>query len=131
MKKIKKTDGCCGPKPLFEDRPLFSQEQAASLAELFKLLADPTRVRLLQALLKEREMRVSEISQTLGMTPQAVSNQLQKLSYNNVVATRRDGVSIHYRVVDPCIRDLLQQGQCLLEDSRQQAAPVRRSGAAK
>lgn len=113
-----KADACCSPKPLLEDRRLFSLEQAAGLAELFKLLADPTRVRLLQLLLKQGEMRVSDVSGALKMTPQAVSNQLQKLAYNNVVAARRAGVSIHYRVVDPCVRELLQQGICLLEDSR-------------
>jgi len=111
-------DACCSPKPLLEDRPLFSLEQAAGLAELFKLLADSTRVRLLQLLLKQGEMRVSDISDALEMTPQAVSNQLQKLAYNTVVAARRAGVSIHYRVVDPCVRELLQQGMCLLEESR-------------
>lgn len=112
-------DECCSPKPLLEDRPVFSLKQAAGLAELFKLLADATRVRLLQLLLKHGEMRVSEISDALEMTPQAVSNQLQKLAYNNVVAARRAGVNIHYRVVDPCVRELLQQGMCLLEDARQ------------
>ncbi|RTL37220.1 MAG: transcriptional regulator [Candidatus Melainabacteria bacterium] len=112
-------DKCCSPKPLLEDRPVFSLNQAAELAELFKLLADATRVRLLQLLLKHGEMRVSEISGALEMTPQAVSNQLQKLAYNNVVAARRAGVNIHYRVVDPCVRELLQQGMCLLEDARQ------------
>ena len=111
-------DACCSPKPLLEDRTLFSLEQAAGLAELFKLLADPTRVRLLQLLLKQGEMRVSDISDALEMTPQAVSNQLQKLAYNSVVAARRAGVNIHYRVVDPCVRELLQQGMCLLEESR-------------
>lgn len=109
---------CCSPKPVLEDRPLFSHDEAAGLAELFKQLADPTRVRLLQLLLKEGEMRVSDISEALEMTPQAVSNQLQKLAYNSVVAARRAGVSIHYRVVDPCARELLQQGMCLLEESR-------------
>lgn len=112
------SDPCCSPKPVLEDRPLFSLEQAAGLAELFKLIADPTRVRLLQLLLKQGEMRVSDISDALGMTPQAVSNQLQKLASNRVVAARRAGVSIHYRVVDPCVRELLQQGMCLLEENR-------------
>lgn len=117
MKKTTNVEGCCSPKPLLEDRPLLSLEQAAGLAELFKLLADPTRVRLLQLLLKQGEMRGSDISDALGMTPQAVSNQLQKLAYNSVVAARRAGVNIHYRVVDPCVRELLQQGMCLLEES--------------
>lgn len=63
-------------------------------------------------------MRVSDISDALEMTAQAVSNQLQKLAYNNVVAARRSGVNIHYRVVDPCVRELLQQGMCLLEESQ-------------
>jgi DNA-binding transcriptional ArsR family regulator len=50
------------------------------------------------------------------MKPQAVSNQLQRLSDLGIVAARRDGTSIHYRVVDLCVRSLLDQGLCLMEE---------------
>ena len=49
------------------------------------------------------------------MKPQAVSNQLQRLSDLGIVASRRDGNNIHYRLVDVCVRSLLDQGLCLME----------------
>jgi DNA-binding transcriptional ArsR family regulator len=50
------------------------------------------------------------------MKPQAVSNQLQRLADLGIVAARRDGNSIFYRVVDLCVRSLLDQALCLMEE---------------
>ena len=50
------------------------------------------------------------------MKPQAVSNQLQRLSDLGILASRRDGNSIYYRLVDLCVRSLLDQGLCLVEE---------------
>ena len=51
------------------------------------------------------------------MKPQAVSNQLQRLSDLGIVTARREGNSIFYRVVDRCVSGLLDQGWCLLEET--------------
>ena len=51
------------------------------------------------------------------MKPQAVSNQLQRLVDKGILANIRSGINIHYRIVDPCIMDLLDQGLCLTEDT--------------
>jgi DNA-binding transcriptional ArsR family regulator len=50
------------------------------------------------------------------MKPQAVSNQLQRLSDLGILTSRREGTSIHYRLVDLCVRSLLDQGICLMEE---------------
>ena len=50
------------------------------------------------------------------MKPQAVSNQLQRLSDRGIVQTRREGNNVLYRIVDPCVIDLIDRGLCLLED---------------
>ena len=50
-------------------------------------------------------------------TPQAVSNQLQRLADRRIVAARRDGARIYYRIADPCVTGLLDLGLCLLEES--------------
>jgi DNA-binding transcriptional ArsR family regulator len=94
---------------------LMSLEKAADLEDLFKTLANETRLRLLHALSISGEMCVNDLASTLEMKPQAVSNQLQKLAYLNVVDTRRSGVTIYYRIIDPCIEMLLERGICLLE----------------
>jgi DNA-binding transcriptional ArsR family regulator len=60
---------------------------------------------------------VSDLAEAVGMKPQAVSNQLQRLVDRGILGSRRDGRSIHYRIVDPCVTGLLDVGLCLAEDS--------------
>lgn len=85
---------------------------------LFKILANDTRVSLLHALACAGELCVTELAETVGMKPQAVSNQLQRLVDRGMLAQRREGNHIRYRIVDPCVTDLLDRGLCLLEDAR-------------
>jgi DNA-binding transcriptional ArsR family regulator len=107
--------GCCA-RPALKDRPLLSPVQAGGLAAVFKVLANDTRLRLLHALVRADELCVTALAASLGMKPQAVSNQLQRLSDLGIVASRRHGNSIHYRLVDLCVRSLLDQGLCLMEE---------------
>jgi DNA-binding transcriptional ArsR family regulator len=107
--------GCC-PKPSLKERPLLTPTQAGGLAAVFKVLANDTRLRLLHALVRADELCVTDLAASLGMRPQAVSNQLQRLSDLGILASRRDGNSIHYRLVDLCMRSLLDQGLCLVEE---------------
>jgi DNA-binding transcriptional ArsR family regulator len=109
---------CC-PPPALKDRPLLSPIQAGGLASVFKVLANDTRLRLLHALVRADEIRVTDLASSIGMKPQAVSNQLQRLADLGIVATRRDGINIHYRLVDLCVRSLLEQGLCLMEEVSQ------------
>ena len=107
--------GCC-TKPTLKDRPLLSPIQAGGLAAVFKVLANDTRLRLLHALVRADELCVTDLAASLGMKPQAVSNQLQRLSDLGIVESRRGGNNIHYRLVDLCVRSLLDQGLCLMEE---------------
>jgi ArsR family transcriptional regulator, lead/cadmium/zinc/bismuth-responsive transcriptional repressor len=114
-------DLCCPPKPALKERPLLTPIQAGGLAVVFKVLANDTRLRLLHALVRAEEMAVTDLAGAVRMKPQAVSNQLQRLSDLGILACRREGKSIVYRVVDPCVMRLLDQGLCLMEDSQQRA----------
>ena len=69
----------------------------------------------LHALVRAGELGVTELAAAVGMKPQAVSNQLQRLSDLGILDSRRDGTSIRYRVVDHCVTGLLEQGWCLTE----------------
>ena len=109
---------CCPPKRPLAARKLVSPEHAVELTSLFKVLGNETRVRLLHALVRAGELCVSELAETIGLKPQAVSNQLQRLADRGVVATRRDGTMIHYRIVDPCVAELFDRALCLLEDAK-------------
>jgi DNA-binding transcriptional ArsR family regulator len=91
--------------------------QAGGLAAVFKVLANDTRLRMLHALVRADELCVSDLAASLGMKPQAVSNQLQRLSDLGIIASRRDGTNILYRLVDHCVSGLLDQGWCLMEEA--------------
>jgi DNA-binding transcriptional ArsR family regulator len=81
------------------------------------MLANDTRLRLLHALERAGELCVTELSDQLGLRPQAVSNQLQRLGDRRIVASRREGTRLYYRIADPCVTGLLDLGLCLLEES--------------
>lgn len=82
---------------------------ARDLAELFKALGDPTRVRILSAL-GDAEVCVSDLVAALGMGQSAVSHQLSYLREMSLVATRRDGKHVFYRLDDDHVRGLFTQG---------------------
>ena len=113
---------CCGPGGLtvgrtpLEERELLSFVDAVKAMALFKVLANDTRIRLLHHLVRSREASVTDIAKTLGMKPQAVSNQLQRLSDTGMVASRREGNSVFYRVKNGCVAPLLDLALCLMED---------------
>lgn len=116
--RIESVPSCCSRRPELKDRPLLTFVQAVKVTALFKRLANDTRLRMLHHLIRSGEACVTDIARTLGMKPQAVSNQLQRLADTNIVASRREGNSIHYRVVDRCVPALLDLALCIMEDER-------------
>ena len=108
----------CAPKPRLTERSLLTLPQAAELAGMFKVLANDTRLRLLHALVRAGELSVTELADALGMKPQAVSNQLQRLADRGILGCQRNGNSMHYRLEDPCVTALLDHGLCFVEDAR-------------
>ena len=112
------TTSCCPPKPALAKRDLIPAAQAGELADLFKILGNETRARILHALVRAGELCVSELAEAVGMKPQAVSNQLQRLADRRIVAARREGTTIYYRLVDPCVTEILDRALCLLEDAK-------------
>ncbi len=117
---------CCAPTPL-KERPLLSPIQAGGLAAVFKILANDTRLRLLHVLIRADEIGVTDLAATVGMKPQAVSNQLQRLADLGIIACRREGKSILYRLVDLCVASLLDQSLCLMEESNARRSIVERA----
>lgn len=103
----------CGPGPALQDQPILSHDQAATMEGTFKVLANGTRLRILHAIIREPDIAVGELANSIGMKPQAVSNQLRRLMDRGIVAARREGNHIRYRIVDECTVNLLNQGFCL------------------
>ncbi len=116
MKKTDRPAADCD-RPALKRRPLMSPIQAGGLAAVFKVLANDTRLRLLHALVRADEMGVTALAAAVGMKPQAVSNQLQRLADLGIVASRRDGNTVYYRLVDLCVSGLLEQGWCLMDEA--------------
>jgi ArsR family transcriptional regulator, lead/cadmium/zinc/bismuth-responsive transcriptional repressor len=84
--------------------------QVEELAGLFKLLADPTRLRILAALVEHGSLCVHELVAELGLRQPAVSQQLRMLRAARVVRGRREGREIHYALDDDHILALLEGG---------------------
>jgi ArsR family transcriptional regulator len=85
---------CCAVLPAPRVRGL------DQLTNLYAALADPTRLRIL-ALLKDGEICVCHIHDSLGVPQPTASRHLAYLRRAGLVAARRDGIWIHYRVVRP------------------------------
>ncbi|MGC5010053.1 ArsR/SmtB family transcription factor [Streptosporangium sp. DT93] len=86
---------------------LVTPEEAARLADLFRLLGDQTRAQLLYALLEAGEMCVCDLTETVEVSDTAVSHALRLLRTAGIVAGRRSGRMIYYRLADAHVRMLL------------------------
>lgn len=116
----------CDPaQPPLAQRPLIDEAQARELVSLFKVLASDSRLRLLHALERAEELCVTDLAAEVGMTPQAVSNQLQRLVDRRILAAARRGNNVFYRIVDPCVTSLLELGLCLTAGATQRGAARR------
>ena len=81
--------------------------EVETLVQIFKALADATRMRILWALAK-REMCVCDLAAMLGLTESAVSHQLRLLRNLQLVTNRRDGVVLYYRLADDHVSQLIR-----------------------
>jgi len=88
---------------------LLSNEEAFLLAETFKVLSDPTRLKILYAL-SLTELCVCDLSALLGMRESAVSHHLRLLRALKLVRYRKEGRMAYYSLDDEHIEQLLQQG---------------------
>jgi DNA-binding transcriptional ArsR family regulator len=88
---------------------ILSVEQARLVAQTFQVLGDPTRVRIVHAL-SLGELCTSDLAAVLEMSESAVSHQLRTLRQLHVVASRREGKLVYYRLSDSHIQRLFEQG---------------------
>lgn len=86
-----------------------------TLAELFKIFGDTTRIRILFALCGE-ERNVSGIAEALDMTQSAVSHQLKILRTARLIRARRDGKQIYYSLADEHVHTIIGVGREHIEE---------------
>ncbi|HAX72133.1 MAG TPA: transcriptional regulator [Firmicutes bacterium] len=79
------------------------------LAELYKAMGDPTRIRIISAL-TQSEMCVCDLANLLDMTQSAISHQLRVLRQTHLVAYRKVGKVVYYSLDDDHIKMLYEQG---------------------
>ena len=89
-------------KQILGDSDLFK------LSDLFKVISDPTRIKILFALKKD-ELCVCDISVILNMTQSAISHQLRTLRMCKLVTYRKEGKTVFYKLADEHVQRLFSQ----------------------
>lgn len=85
------------------------KETYISLATLFKLFGDSTRLQILHAL-EQHELCVCDLAALLGVTKSAVSHQLKSLRLARLVKYRREGQNAYYSLADEHVKKILDMG---------------------
>jgi len=96
---------------------LIDLRDAEALTEIFRVLGDPTRVRILDAL-SRAELCVGDLAGRLGLTESAVSHQLRLLRSSRIVRSRREGRMIFYALDDKHVLALFRQGLRHVQEDR-------------
>lgn len=87
---------------------MISESTAASLADVFKALGDPTRVKIIYALV-QNELCVHDLTIALDMGQSAISHQLRYLRNLRIVKRRKDGKTVFYSLDDEHIEQIFVQ----------------------
>jgi ArsR family transcriptional regulator, lead/cadmium/zinc/bismuth-responsive transcriptional repressor len=112
-------DARCDAPHLAEKRKaaLMGSRTVEAVADTFRVLGDPTRVRMLDAL-SAGELCVCDIASLVGISESAVSHQLRLLRGMRLVRPRRAGRLVFYAVDDQHILELLKQASTHVEESQ-------------
>lgn len=103
----------CGIRMIHEERidrarvAALDDDEVENLSRNFKAMGDPTRIKILWAL-ENGEMCVCDISALLGVSESAVSHQLRTLRHLDLVANRREGTILYYRLNDDHVRQIIK-----------------------
>ncbi|MCH7663754.1 MAG: helix-turn-helix transcriptional regulator [Chloroflexi bacterium] len=88
---------------------VLDRESAKNLAELFRAFSDPSRLRII-SVLASKELNVNALADMVGLSKSATSHQLRGLRQMRLVATKKVGRQVFYRLDDEHIKDLYLQG---------------------
>ncbi len=88
---------------------MLDEEMVYDLADLFKIFSDSTRLKILCSLF-ERDLNVTEITATTGVSQTAVSHQLRILKQNHLVKYTREGKQVVYSLSDDHVKTIIDCG---------------------
>ena len=89
-------------------RPPIRPEALDAAAAIMRAIAHPLRLRILEILEGAGEANVSALCEATGATQPVVSQQLSRMRLEGVLAARREGSSVHYRVARPEVLGVLE-----------------------
>ena len=97
-------------------KELLEEDTIIDIAELFKVFADSTRVKIINVLL-ENKLCVGDIAALVGGTQSAISHQLRVLKQAKLVKGRKDGKAVYYSLDDDHVRKIYEIGKEHIEES--------------
>jgi DNA-binding transcriptional ArsR family regulator len=116
MSEREADENVCGINEINHEAVSYVQARALQpgtvdcLSRLFSSLSDPTRLKILHALLVTEELCVCDLAAIADLSVSAVSHQLRLLRDRNLVNSRRDGRMVYYSLVDEHVTDLMAAG---------------------
>ncbi len=107
-----------GQPPFAQTELTLARQDADLYARFFKVLGDPTRIRILQLLLEapSEGRTVSDLVEALGQPQGRISTHLGCLRWCGLAQPSRQGKYVYYRIADPRVRELLVIGGAMLRD---------------
>lgn len=94
---------------------LLSDEEIFDLAELFKVFGDSTRMKIINALMKQ-DLCVCDIALITNSTPSAISHQLRVLKQAKLVKYKKEGKSVIYSLDDEHVKEIFEKGREHIEE---------------
>ncbi len=85
------------------------------LVKFFKGLGDPTRLRIVEAIL-DKERKVSELIKLIGVPQSNISNHLACLKWCGYISSRKDGTTVFYRITDERVRQVVKLARLIIAD---------------
>ena len=96
-------------------KTLIDSDSVIELSVLFKMYADPSRLKILNCLFK-KELCVCDIAYLCDMSHSAISHQLAKLKANRIIKSRKDGKNVYYSLDDEHIEMIFNNGLSHIEE---------------
>ena len=105
--------------PRLKQKPVALAESNEVLMKFFKGLADPTRLQIVEALLK-KERNVSKLIGLMQVPQSNISNHLACLKWCGYISARKEGTSIYYQITDERVREIVKLGREIIADNAEQ-----------
>ena len=95
-------------------KTLYKDDEFKNMAEIFKILNDPSRLKILGAI-KDHDLCVCDLGSLLGISKSAISHQMKFLKQYNLVKSERKGKMVYYRLDDYDVREMITHAHSLLK----------------